>query len=110
MRADTREHVYQHIASHWKDTATIVKGIAAEPETLLGQPPDWLKRLPMHDYMMTADASTYLPDDILVKVDRASMSCSLEARVPILDHRVVEFAFSLSLEFKRRNGQGKSVS
>jgi len=109
VRAETREHFYQHIASHWKNTASIVKGIDAEPSTLLGDPPEWLRRLPMHEYMMLADASSYLPDDILVKLDRASMSCGLEARVPILDHRVVELAFSLPLEYKRRGGQAKSV-
>lgn len=109
MRAGTREGVYQHIASHWKDSAAIVEGVDKEPATLLGTPPEWLRELPLFDYMMAADALTYLPDDILVKVDRASMSCSLEARVPILDHRVVEFAFGLPLDFKRRNGHGKSV-
>jgi asparagine synthase (glutamine-hydrolysing) len=53
------------------------------------------------------DASHYLPDDIMVKVDRASMAVSLESRAPLLDHRVVEFAFSLPLSYKYRNGQTK---
>ena len=55
------------------------------------------------------DAGTYLPDDILVKVDRAAMANSLETRAPLLDHRIIEFAFRLPLEHKLQNGVGKKI-
>jgi asparagine synthase (glutamine-hydrolysing) len=55
------------------------------------------------------DAGTYLPDDILVKVDRAAMANNLETRAPLLDHRIIEFAYRLPLEYKLRRGVGKKV-
>jgi asparagine synthase (glutamine-hydrolysing) len=55
------------------------------------------------------DAGTYLPDDILVKVDRAAMANSLESRAPLIDHRIIEFAYRLPIEYKLEKGIGKKV-
>jgi asparagine synthase (glutamine-hydrolysing) len=72
--------------------------------------PSWLESFPrLLDQMMYSDAAVYLPDDILVKVDRAAMSTSLETRVPLLDHRVVEFAWSLPNKLKCKGGEGKRI-
>ena len=93
-------------ASQWQDPASIVLG-AQEPPTLLTTPEAWPHAGNLAQWMMAMDAQTYLPDDILVKVDRAAMANSLETRVPMLDHRVVELAWRVPLRQKIRDGQGK---
>lgn len=100
------EALYLPLVSHWTDPAALVAG-AAEPPTPVTDPTQWLDVPDLAHRMMYLDAITYLPDDILVKVDRAAMGVSLETRVPLLDHRVVEFAWRLPLAMKIRQGQGK---
>lgn len=100
------EAFYRQLVSHWKDPARVVLG-ASEPETLLSRK-DRLPGLPdLRERMMYLDMMSYLPDDILTKVDRASMAVSLEARVPLLDHRLVEFAWKVPTGYKYLHGQGK---
>jgi asparagine synthase (glutamine-hydrolysing) len=99
--------LYRHALSHWDDPYGLVQG-ACDTEPALPDGSD----SPFHansfeQWMMSVDAAMYLPDDVLTKVDRAAMAVSLETRVPFLDHRIVEFAFSLPLHLKMREGQGK---
>lgn len=100
--------LYHGLVSHWNDPAQLVIGGHEPPTLLTGQQPD-LPGLGPVERMMALDMVTYLPDDILTKVDRASMAVSLESRVPMLDHRVVEFAWRLPQSLKLRNGVGKWV-
>jgi asparagine synthase (glutamine-hydrolysing) len=93
--------------THWKDAEQLVIG-AQSPPTVFEQYDHWNTRPDFIEQMMQLDTVTYLPDDILTKVDRASMAVSLEARVPLLDYRVVEFAWSLPLKMKVCDGQTKS--
>ena len=99
---------YRQVISLWLDPARIVKG-GSEPKGLLEDPrvrdlvPNFVER------MQYLDTLTYLPDDILTKVDRASMAVSLEARVPLLDHRVVAFSWTLPPALKAAGGTGKRL-
>ncbi|MEA3156634.1 MAG: hypothetical protein QOK44_4223, partial [Betaproteobacteria bacterium] len=98
--------LYHGLVSHWPQPESMVHD-SREPLTALTDRTQWARLSDFTQRMMFLDAVTYLPDDILVKVDRASMAVSLEARVPMLDHRVVEFAWRVPLSRKNRNDQGK---
>ena len=97
---------YRTIVSQWMEPDSLARG-GREPRGVLWDPtviesvPDFVER------MQFLDLVTYLPDDILSKVDRASMAVSLEVRVPLLDHRVIDFAFRLPPRLKLRDGVGK---
>lgn len=102
----TPEALYRHLVSIWKDTAALVPN-SIEPQTAFTDA-ELVRRVKnFGERMMLVDQMSYLPDDILVKVDRASMWTSLESRVPFLDHRIVEFAWRLPMAMKHRQGQGK---
>jgi len=100
LRARTLDDFYWDVVSHWDES--IVPGAA-------GFTPPSVKLPNPVERMMLLDQLTYLPDDILAKVDRASMAASLEAREPLLDHRVIELAWSLPPEMKVRGGTGKKI-
>jgi asparagine synthase (glutamine-hydrolysing) len=101
-----RDAYLGRLTSQWDDPAAVVID-GTEPETLLSDAAAWPTAGSLEEWMMAMDAQGYMPDDILVKVDRAAMANSLETRVPMLDHRVVEFAWRLPLEYKIRQGEGK---
>ena len=104
LSRDSEAELYEALVSHW--SADLVRGARQAPVSWTRcSVPDRLRTLP--ERMMYLDALGYLPDDILVKLDRASMAVSLESRVPLLDHRVVELAWRLPLDMKIRNGQSK---
>ena len=98
--------LYNHFVSNWSSPEEIVLK-SAEPII-----PNIANEVNFDDIvskMMAMDTMQYLPDDILVKLDRASMGVSLETRVPFLDHRIIQFAWTLPLSMKIRSGQGKWI-
>jgi asparagine synthase (glutamine-hydrolysing) len=112
------DDLYNNLVSEWQDPAQVVKGMGDFSSKgtnyfireNVGMLSDLLPTsgVAQHEQrMMYRDSMTYLPDDILCKVDRAAMATSLETRVPFLDHRVAELAWRLPLNMKIRNGQGK---
>ena len=98
--------LYQALVSHWASPEALVRGASSIDS-------DWSRAVDAADWsapaqaMMLADQQGYLPEDILVKVDRAAMAVSLETRAPFLDHRIVEFAWRVPLSMKLREGQSK---
>ena len=108
LSASSPEHLYLKLVSHWDNPIALVLG-ASEPSTPITDPRVGLDSAEMAERMMLLDTITYLPDDILVKLDRASMSASLEARTPLLDHTLFEFAWTLPHHLKIRDKQGKWI-
>lgn len=107
LASPDRDAIYEALVCQWRSPSEIVIGHAL-PDAALQPLQRLASTVPSFEQrMMLADMLTYLPDDILVKLDRAAMSASLESRLPFLDHRVVEFAWRLPLSFKIRGETGK---
>jgi len=113
------EELYLRLVSYWEEPEKVVRTEGGSFPPVDGRYQGWLwaggagredqsqSSLLFLSRMMYFDTLSYLPDDILVKVDRASMGVSLEARIPLLDHRVVEFVWRLPLDMRVRNGTTK---
>ncbi len=100
------DELYVALVTEWPDAAGMVVD-GAIPPNLLDQRARWPRLSDPVARMMALDGLTYLPDDILVKVDRAAMAVSLETRAPFLDRDVMEFAWTLPMSMKLRDGRGK---
>lgn len=105
--AESPSQMYGPLVSHWSRVESLVLGASFQPARDWFGPGNAVHTSDPFAQMMLTDLVSYLPDDILVKVDRAAMAVSLESRIPLLDHRVVEFAWTLPTEWKVRDGEGK---
>ena len=101
-----QQDIYKKLVSHWDNTTDLVSGTSHHSGIFSK---DYFNEVNTNfvETMQYTDTKTYLPDDILTKVDRASMAVSLEVRVPLLDHRLVEYVWKLPLSMKMRNGRSK---
>jgi asparagine synthase (glutamine-hydrolysing) len=107
LNAPDPEKLYQVLLSYWPDPSSVVLD-GSEKTTPLTDPANRAKFDTFVHSMMYLDTIMYLPDDILTKVDRAAMGVSLETRIPLLDHRIVEFAWRLPLALKIKGDSGKT--
>lgn len=106
LRSETDHEFYLDLVSHWKDPSSVVID-GNEPKTRLSEPDQWPQTETFEHWMMAMDTQTYMPDDIFVKVDRASMANSLEVRAPMVSPGIVDFAWSLPGNMRIRDRQGK---
>lgn len=100
--------MYRRLISNWAQPEHVVVG-ATEPATVMTDRNHWPGLSDHIEIMQYMDTVSYLPDDILVKLDRASMNVSLESRVPLLDHKIVEFAWRVPRAMMVKNKTGKTI-
>jgi len=108
LGAASPEELYRQLMSNDKHPTRLVLG-SSEPPIAMTTPSQWADVPDFAHRMMFFDLVGYLPDEMMVKLDRAALGVSLEGRVPLLDHRIIEFAWRLPLRMKIRNGQGKWI-
>lgn len=101
------QKIYYFLTSQWFKPQQLVIGLDFAPDNLARYKIE--QNLEFVEEMMYLDLMTYLPDDILAKVDRAAMAVSLETRVPFLDHRIVEYAWKIPMRLKIKDGVGKWI-
>ncbi len=106
LSMNSPEKIYLNLLSHWQQPSDLVIN-GEEPNTIITDKSLWADLPNFESTMMYLDTMSYLPDDILVKVDRAAMAVSLETRIPFLDHKLIEFAWALPLSMKIRQGESK---
>ncbi len=108
-RCRSLAELYRLRVGYWSDPASLVRGGTEPDYALTRELPANLAEAPGMSQLQWLDLNSYLPDDILTKVDRAAMAVSLETRVPMLDHRVVSYALGLPPGWNDRDGQGKAI-
>ena len=106
LSTDNPYDIYKHVQSQWVNPDDIVIG-ATEASSIFTSVNQYPNFSDLKEGFMYIDQHSYLADDILAKVDRAAMGVSLETRIPLLDHRLVEFAWTLPMSIKMRNNQAK---
>jgi asparagine synthase (glutamine-hydrolysing) len=106
LSTNSRSSLYRQLSSQWTNPEQIVLN-SFESKTIMTNQEEWPDIDSYPEWMMCMDLLSYLPGDILTKIDRAAMSTSLETRVPFLDQNIIEFAWQLPLSMKIRNGESK---
>jgi asparagine synthase (glutamine-hydrolysing) len=106
VAASDQKEIYTNLLAVWSEKDAVVLGAVA-PEVFLDNSSNWPAGLSMAERMMFADLSSYRTDDLMVKMDRASMAVALEARAPLMDHELCEYSWRIPHHLKIRGYEGK---